>query len=162
MKTADKDYKDSFDRLAESVTAMVRPDAAGITAELIRIHVNRAHAIRARTVAGIGRRLGAWLASAFRRPRAPLAVGGTGENDPYTLVEHELKSPLTSIRSAAEILRHNQDLPIEERNRFLDALIQDNGRLEKVVDGLLHALEPHAGHGHRAAAIEERLMKPAA
>ena len=136
--------------------------AADITAELIRIHVNRAHAIRARTVAGILRRLGSWLESAFRRPRAPLAVDGTCEHDPYTLVEHELKSPLTSIRSAAEILRHNQDLPLEERNRFLDALIQDNGRLEKVVDGLLHALEPRAGHGERAAASEERLMKPAA
>lgn len=162
MKTAYKDYKDRSDRLAESVTAMVRPDAAGITAELIRIHVDRAHAIRARTVAGILRRLGSWLASAFRRPRAPLAVNGTAENDPFALVEHELKSPLTSIRSAAEILRHNHDLPIEERNRFLDALIQDNGRLEKVVDGLLYALEPHAGHGHRAAANEQRSMKPAA
>jgi signal transduction histidine kinase len=162
MKTADTGHKDLSDRPPESVPAMVRPDAAGITAELIRIHVNRAHAIRARTVAGIGRRLGAWLASAFRRPRAPLAMDGTAEDDPYTLVEHELKSPLTSIRSAAEILRHNQDLPIEERNRFLDALIQDNGRLEKVVDGLLHALEPQAGHGHRAAANEQQLIKPAA
>jgi signal transduction histidine kinase len=162
MKTAEKDHKDPSDRPPESVPAIDRPDAAGITAELIRIHVNRAHAIRARTVAGIGRRLGAWLASAFRRPRAPLAVGGTGENDPYTLVEHELKSPLTSIRSAAEILRHNQDLPIEERNRFLDALIQDNGRLEKVVDGLLHALEPGTDCNHRTAGDDERLMKPAA
>jgi signal transduction histidine kinase len=162
MKTAEKDHKDPSDRPPESVPAIDRPDAAGITAELIRIHVNRAHTIRARTVAGIGRRLGAWLASAFRRPRDPQVVEGTIENDPYTLVEHELKSPLTSIRSAAEILRHNQDLPIEERNRFLDALIQDNGRLEKVVDGLLHALEPHAGHGHRAAANEQQLIKPAA
>jgi signal transduction histidine kinase len=144
------------------VPAIDRPDAAGITAELIRIHVNRAHTIRARTVAGIGRRLGAWLASAFRRPRDAQVVEGTVENDPYTLVEHELKSPLTSIRSAAEILRHNQDLPIEERNRFLDALIQDNGRLEKVVEGLLDALEPQTGHPRRAATDEQKLTKSAA
>jgi signal transduction histidine kinase len=78
------------------------------------------------------------------------------------LVEHELKSPLTSIRSAAEILRHNQDLPIEERNRFLDALIQDNGRLEKVVEGLLDALEPQTGHPRRAATDEQKLTKSAA
>jgi signal transduction histidine kinase len=159
MKTANKAL---FDRLTESVEAIDRPDAAEITAELIRIHVNRAHALRAQTVAGIGRRLGSWLASLFRRPPAPQAMDGTVENDPFTLVEHELKSPLTSIRSAAEILRHNQDLPIAERNRFLDALIQDNGRLEKVVHGLLHALEPRSDRNHRTAANEQRSMKPAA
>jgi len=159
MKTADKAPSD---RLAEKPTAVDRPDATEIAAELIRIHVNRARVLRAQTIVGIGRRLWAWLASAFRRPGAAQTVEGTVDNDPYTLVEHELKSPLTSIRSAAEILRHNQDLPIEERNRFLDVVLNDNRRLEEVVDGLLHALEPRTGHPHRVAANEESSMKPAA
>ena len=159
MKTVDKAPSD---RLPESVPAMERPDTADITAELIRVHVRRAHAMRARTFAAMLRRLAAWLTSPFRRPREPQAVDGAREHDPFTLVEHELKSPLTSIRSAAEILRHNQDLPIAERNRFLDALIQDNGRLEKVIDRLLDALEPQAERPRRAAANEHRSLKSAA
>ena len=159
MKTIDKIPSD---RPAGSVAAPQRPDPARITAELIGIHVTRAHAIRSRTIADILRRLGSRLASAFRRRQQPLAMDGTVDNDPFTLVEHELKSPLASIRSAAEILRHNHDLPLEDRNRFLDALIQDNGRLEKVVEGLLDALEPQAGHPHRSVADEQKLTKSAA
>jgi signal transduction histidine kinase len=159
MKTIDKIPSD---RPAESVAALERPDPAKITAELIRIHAERAHTLRARTVADILRRLGSWLASPFRRRQQPLAMDETVDNDPFTLVEHELKSPLASIRSAAEILRFHHDLSIEDRNRFLDALIQDNGRLEKVVEGLLDALEPQTGHPRRAATDEQKLTKSAA
>lgn len=61
-----------------------------------------------------------------------------------SLVEHELKTPLTSMRSAAEILRDNQDLPPAERNRFLDALIEDNARLEAIINRLLSAAQSYA------------------
>lgn len=150
------------DRLPASVPASDDLDLVDITLELIRVHVSRAHTIRAQTVAGLLRRMGSWLASAFRRPGVPPAVAETAGHDPFALVEHELKSPLTSIRSAAEILRHNQDLPVDERNRFLDVVLHDNRRLERVVDGLLHALKPEAEHVHRAAADEDRLTKSAA
>ncbi|MBK8908465.1 MAG: hypothetical protein IPM60_11320 [Rhodospirillales bacterium] len=60
-----------------------------------------------------------------------------------SLFEHELKTPLTSMRSAAEILRDNQDLPPAERDRFLDALIEDNVRLEAIINRMLSAAQGH-------------------
>lgn len=50
-------------------------------------------------------------------------------------VSHELKSPLTAIRGAAELLRDNQMSPVE-RQRFLDQIISESGRLARLLDRL--------------------------
>jgi signal transduction histidine kinase len=52
-----------------------------------------------------------------------------------THVSHELKSPLTSIQGAAELLRDDVDAPAmddEDRRKFLDNIIADTGRLTKI------------------------------
>ncbi len=52
-----------------------------------------------------------------------------------THVSHELKSPLTSIQGAAELLRDDVDAPSmddEDRRKFLDNIIADTGRLAKI------------------------------
>jgi signal transduction histidine kinase len=52
-----------------------------------------------------------------------------------THVSHELKSPLTSIQGAAELLRDDVDAPSmddEDRRRFLDNIIADADRLTKI------------------------------
>jgi signal transduction histidine kinase len=52
-----------------------------------------------------------------------------------THVSHELKSPLTSIQGAAELLRDDVDAPSmddEDRRKFLDNIIADAGRLTKI------------------------------
>jgi signal transduction histidine kinase len=52
-----------------------------------------------------------------------------------THVSHELKSPLTSIQGAAELLRDDVDAPAmddEDRRKFLDNIIADADRLTKV------------------------------
>jgi signal transduction histidine kinase len=52
-----------------------------------------------------------------------------------THVSHELKSPLTSIQGAAELLRDDVDAPDmddEDRRKFLDNIISDTGRLTKI------------------------------
>ena len=56
-------------------------------------------------------------------------------------VSHELKSPLTAIQGAAELLRDdveaaNGGMSPEERRRFLDNIIGDSGRLTSVVQRL--------------------------
>jgi len=56
-------------------------------------------------------------------------------------VSHELKSPLTSIQGAAELLRDDLDpsaqgMSTEDRRRFLDNIISDAGRLTAVVQRL--------------------------
>jgi signal transduction histidine kinase len=52
-----------------------------------------------------------------------------------THVSHELKSPLTSIQGAAELLRDDVDAPAmddEDRRKFLDNIIADANRLTKI------------------------------
>jgi signal transduction histidine kinase len=52
-----------------------------------------------------------------------------------THVSHELKSPLTSIQGAAELLRDDVDAPDmddEDRRKFLDNIIADTDRLTKI------------------------------
>jgi signal transduction histidine kinase len=52
-----------------------------------------------------------------------------------THVSHELKSPLTSIQGAAELLRDDVDSPDmddEDRRKFLDNIIADADRLAKI------------------------------
>jgi signal transduction histidine kinase len=52
-----------------------------------------------------------------------------------THVSHELKSPLTSIQGAAELLRDDVDSPNmddEDRRKFLDNIIADTDRLAKI------------------------------
>ena len=52
-----------------------------------------------------------------------------------THVSHELKSPLTSIQGAAELLRDDVDCPDmddDDRRKFLDNIIADADRLAKI------------------------------
>jgi signal transduction histidine kinase len=56
-----------------------------------------------------------------------------------THVSHELKSPLTSIQGAAELLRDDVDEPDmddEDRRKFLDNIIADADRLAKIAGRL--------------------------
>lgn len=50
-------------------------------------------------------------------------------------VSHELKSPITSIRGSAELLR-DAEMTKEERKRFLDHIIADSDRLSALLDSL--------------------------
>lgn len=50
-------------------------------------------------------------------------------------VSHELKSPVTSIRGSAELLR-DAEMSREERQRFLDHIIADSDRLTGLLDSL--------------------------
>ena len=52
-------------------------------------------------------------------------------------IEHELKTPLASMRSLSEILRDYPDLTEDERRRFLDAIVDESERLGRTVERLL-------------------------
>lgn len=55
-----------------------------------------------------------------------------------TRVSHEFKTPLTSIQGASELLRDNiDDMPAEQRQKFLQNIIADGNRLERLVTRLL-------------------------
>jgi signal transduction histidine kinase len=52
-------------------------------------------------------------------------------------IEHELKTPLASMRSLSEIMRDYTDLSDEERRRFLDVILHESERLGRAVERLL-------------------------
>lgn len=52
-------------------------------------------------------------------------------------VSHELKTPLTSIRGAAELLQDNNDLKPDEKQHFLSLIVHDTDRLKRMVTRLL-------------------------
>ena len=52
-------------------------------------------------------------------------------------LEHELKTPLASIRSLSEILRDYPDLTDGERQEFLSVMLVENERLMRAVERLL-------------------------
>jgi len=51
-------------------------------------------------------------------------------------VTHEMKTPITSIRAFSEILM-DEDLPEEDRKRFLDIIIQETNRMSRLIDQVL-------------------------
>jgi signal transduction histidine kinase len=53
-------------------------------------------------------------------------------------VSHELKTPLTAVRGAAELLQHGlHDMPEADRARFVGNILEDAQRMERLVARLL-------------------------
>jgi two-component system, OmpR family, sensor kinase len=55
-------------------------------------------------------------------------------------VSHELRTPLTAIRGAAETMLEDEDIPAEDRDRFLATIVSESDRLGRIANDLL-ALE---------------------
>jgi len=51
-------------------------------------------------------------------------------------VTHEMKTPITSIRAFSEILL-DEDLPEEEKRKFLDIIIKETQRMNRLIDQVL-------------------------
>ena len=52
-------------------------------------------------------------------------------------VSHELRTPITSIRSYAETLADNDDVPPQMRRDFLGVIVNESDRMTKIVQDLL-------------------------
>lgn len=52
-------------------------------------------------------------------------------------VTHELRTPLTSIRSFSEILRDHPQLPVAERQQFLEITVKESERLTRLINQVL-------------------------
>jgi two-component system sensor histidine kinase CreC len=76
----------------------------------------------------------ATLAKAFEEMRVTLE--GKAHVERYTqALAHEFKAPLSAIRGAAELL--TEDMPREDRQKFLGNLKSESARLQQIVDRLL-------------------------
>ena len=60
-------------------------------------------------------------------------------------IEHELKTPLASMRSSSEILRDFPDLTEDERRRFIEVIVDESERLGRAVDRLLGSTALQSG-----------------
>jgi signal transduction histidine kinase len=64
----------------------------------------------------------------------------------FAQVSHEFRSPLTSIRSAAELLRERVTGPLtHKQDRLMDIISTSSGRLLLLVDEILEISRLHAG-----------------
>ncbi len=52
-------------------------------------------------------------------------------------VAHELKTPITSIKAASEVLVEGDDMPSELRTKFLDNIVSDSDRLARLIHNIL-------------------------
>lgn len=52
-------------------------------------------------------------------------------------VTHELRTPITAIRAASEILHDDDDVPEEIRKQFLQNIISESDRLNRLIDKIL-------------------------
>jgi two-component system, OmpR family, sensor histidine kinase CreC len=89
------------------------------------------------------------LAKAFEEMR--VALEGKAYVERYTqALAHEVKAPLSAIRGAAELLQ--EELPAEERAKFLANLRTESARVEQIVERMLRLAALEARRGLEAAA----------
>ena len=92
------------------------------------------------------------LGQAFEQMRVTLE--GKMHVERYTqALAHEFKAPLSAIRGAAELL--GEDMPREERARFIANLRAESDRMQRLVDRLLELSALEARHGRVDFALVE-------
>ena len=52
-------------------------------------------------------------------------------------VSHELRTPITGVKSYAETLANDPDIPADTRERFLNVILKESDRMTKIVQDLL-------------------------
>jgi Na+/proline symporter/signal transduction histidine kinase len=67
------------------------------------------------------------------------------KDDFVSTVTHELRTPLTSIRAFSEILHDNPGLDADERQKFLNIIIQESERLTRLINQVLDLAKLESG-----------------
>ena len=67
------------------------------------------------------------------------------KDDFVATVSHEVRTPLTSIRSFSEILRDNPDLDPDQRQEFITIIVQESERLSRLINDILDLAKMEAG-----------------
>lgn len=117
---------------------LVRP--VGLFSDYLQLLKNRRQAGLPR----LGRSALGLLGAAFDEMRDALA-GRSYVEEYVQALTHEIKSPLSAIRAAAELL--DEELPAAQHRRFLSHIREEGGRIQDIVDRLLElsSLEKRRG-----------------
>ncbi len=102
---------------------------------LIADYVRYVRAQRSLSLPRLGRRALGALGAAYDEMRDALA-GRNYVADYVQTLTHEVKSPLSAIRGAAELLQEPA-MPQEERRRFLANIMRETQRIQEMVDRMM-------------------------
>ncbi|MDP3134734.1 MAG: two-component system sensor histidine kinase CreC, partial [Burkholderiaceae bacterium] len=121
---------------------LVRP--FGVIADYVRY----VRAQRSLNLPRLGRRALGAIGAAYDEMRDALA-GRNYVADYVQTLTHEVKSPLSAIRGAAELLQE-AGMPQAERQRFLANIMRETGRIQEMVDRMMEltALETRRALEH--------------
>ncbi len=67
-----------------------------------------------------------------------LIIKDRQKDDFLDSVAHELRTPITAIRSAGEILADDDDIPLEIKREFLNNIITESDRLSEIINDILY------------------------
>ncbi|MGE0418575.1 MAG: ATP-binding protein [Acetobacteraceae bacterium] len=81
------------------------------------------------------------------------------KDDFLSVVSHEFRTPLTSIRSFSEILVDNPDLDPARRDRFLSIIARESERLTRLIEDHLDLVRLEVGHSEwRVTDVDPRAV----
>ncbi|MGE5147767.1 MAG: sensor histidine kinase, partial [Candidatus Eiseniibacteriota bacterium] len=81
------------------------------------------------------------------------------KDDFLSVVSHEFRTPLTSIRSFSEILADSGELSEQQRRRFLGIIARESTRLTRLIDDHLDLARMEAGHSEwRIKSVDPRAV----
>ncbi|MCL8537591.1 ATP-binding protein [Chryseobacterium gallinarum] len=78
------------------------------------------------------------LSDDLRTANENLIIKDRQKDDFLDSVAHELRTPITAIRSAGEILADDDDIPSEIRQEFLNNIITESDRLSEIINDILY------------------------
>ncbi|WP_372526096.1 ATP-binding protein [Piscinibacter sp.] len=69
------------------------------------------------------------------------------KDDFMASVSHELRTPLAAIRAVTELMRDDAEMPVAQREAFLDIVVTETERLGRLVNQVLDMAKIESGHG---------------
>ena len=78
------------------------------------------------------------LADDLRSANSSLIEKDKQKDDFLDSVTHELRTPITAIRAAGEILLDDDDIPVEIKKDFLENIISESDRLNEIINDILY------------------------
>lgn len=93
------------------------------------------------------------LSDDLRTANENLIVKDRQKDDFLDSVAHELRTPITAIRSAGEILADDDDIPSDIKQEFLNNIITESDRLSEIINDILYL--DKLEHGEIALNIQQ-------
>ncbi|UZT97860.1 ATP-binding protein [Chryseobacterium fluminis] len=78
------------------------------------------------------------LSDDLRKANESLIIKDHQKDDFLDSVAHELRTPITAIRSAGEILAEDDDIPLDIKKEFLNNIITESDRLSEIINDILY------------------------